>query len=51
MMCRIALSLVKRDTQFKRSLKQRRKICNYDNTYLGRLSFSSDTEIARSPLI
>lgn len=51
MMRRIALSLVKRDTQSKRSLKRRRKICGYDNTYLERLLFNSDTEIARQPLI
>ena len=51
MMRRIALSLVKRDTQSKRSLKRRRKICGYDNTYLERLLFNSDTEIARRPLI
>lgn len=51
MMRRIALSLVKRDTHSKRSLKRRRKICGYDNTYLERLLFNSDTEIARHPLI
>ncbi len=51
MMRRIALSLVKRDTQSKRSLKRRRKICGYDNAYLERLLFNSDTEIARRPLI
>jgi len=51
MMRRIALSLVKRDAQSKRSLKRRRKICGYDNTYLERLLFNSDTEIARRPLI
>lgn len=51
MMRRIALSLVKRDSQSKRSLKRRRKICGYDNTYLERLLFNSDTEIARRPLI
>ena len=51
MMRRIALTLVKRDTQSKRSLKRRRKICGYDNTYLERLLFNSDTEIARRPLI
>lgn len=51
MMRRIALSLVKRDTHSKRSLKRRRKICGYDNTYLERLLFNSDTEIARQPLI
>jgi len=51
MMRRIALSLVKRDTQSKRSLKRRRKICGYDNTYLERLLFNSDSEIARRPLI
>lgn len=51
MMRRIALGLVKRDTQSKRSLKRRRKICGYDNSYLERLLFNSDTEIARRPLI
>lgn len=50
MMRRIALSLVKRDTQSKRSLKRRRKICGYDNAYLERLLFNSNTEIARRPL-
>jgi len=45
------LSLVKRDTQSKRSLKRRRKICGYDNTYLERLLFNSDTQIARRPLL
>ena len=51
MMRRIALSLVKRDTHSKRSLKRRRKICGYDDSYLERLLFNSDTEIARRPLI
>jgi len=51
MMRRLALSLVKRDTQSKRSLKRRRKICGYDNTYLERLLFNSDTQIARRPLL
>ena len=51
MMRRLALSLVKRDTQSKRSLKRRRKICGYDNTYLERLQFNSDTQIARRPLL
>lgn len=51
MMRRIALSLAKRDTTSKRSLKRRRKICGYDNTYLERLLFNSGTEIARRPLI
>jgi len=51
MMRRIALRLVKRDIQSKRSLKRRRKICGCDNTYLERLLFNSDSEIARRPLI
>ena len=48
---RLALCLVKRDTQSKRSPKLRIKICGYDNTYLERLLFSSDTQIARCPLL
>ena len=49
MMRRIALSLVKRDTTSKRSLKRRRKICGYDNEYLERLLFNSDSALARRP--
>lgn len=49
MMRRIALSLVKRDTTSKCSLKRRRKICNYDNEYLERLLFNSDSTLARRP--
>jgi len=49
MMRRIALSIVKRDTTSKRSLRRRRKICNYDSTYLERLLFNSDDVLASRP--
>ena len=49
MMRRIALSLVKRDTTSKRSLKRRRRIRLYDDDYLERLMFNTDDELARSP--
>lgn len=49
MMRRIALSLVKRDTTSKRSLKRRRRICGYDNEYLERLLFNSDSVLAPRP--
>jgi len=49
MMRRIALSVVQRDVNSKRSLKRRRRICNYDDTYLERLLFNSDAELACHP--
>lgn len=49
MMRRIALSVVKRDTDSKRSLKRRRKICGYDDEYLERLLFNSDSVLAPRP--
>ncbi len=48
-MRRIALSLVKRDTASRRSLKGRRRICDYDNEYLERLLLNSDSVLAPRP--
>jgi hypothetical protein len=48
-MRRIALSLVKRDTASKQSLKRRRRICGYENEYLERLPFNSDSVLAPRP--
>jgi hypothetical protein len=42
MMRRMALSIMKRDTHSKRSLKGRRRICSYHNPYLEALLFNSD---------
>ena len=42
MMRRMALSLVKRDTTSKKSLKRRRKICQYNDSYLERMLFNPD---------
>lgn len=50
MMRRIALTLVKRDTASQRSLRRRRNICSYDNTYLERLLFNSDATLTAHPL-
>lgn len=50
MMRRMALGLMKRDPHSKRSLKGRRKICNWSNEYLERLLFNSDQTLAlRAP--
>ena len=49
MMRRIALSLVKRNTASRRSLKRRRRICLYDDDYLERLMFNAADELARRP--
>ena len=50
MMRRMALGLMKRDPHSKRSLKGRRKICNWSNDYLERLLFNSDQTLAlRAP--
>ena len=49
MMRRMALSLMKRDTTSKKSLKRRRKICGYDDGYLEKLLFNSDQTLARCP--
>jgi predicted transposase YbfD/YdcC len=45
-MRRMALSVMKRDTHSKRSLKGRRKICSYNDRYLEQLLFNSDQTIA-----
>ncbi|WP_319559470.1 ISAs1 family transposase [Marispirochaeta sp.] len=45
MMRRLALSLMKRDKNSKRSLKRRRRICHLDDAYLAQLLFSSDDAI------
>ena len=49
MMRRIALSLVKRDSNSKRSLRRRRRSCGYDNAYLERLLFNADEFFAPPP--
>jgi predicted transposase YbfD/YdcC len=49
MMRRMALSLMKRDTDSKKSLKRRRKICGYADKYLEQLLFNSDQTLARCP--
>lgn len=49
MMRRMALSLMKRDPHSKRSLKGRRKICNWSDDYLERLLFNSDQTLALRP--
>jgi len=47
MMRRMALSIMKRDTHSKRSLKGRRRICSYRDKYLEQLLFNSDDTIAQ----
>ncbi len=42
MMRRMALSLVKRDTKSKKSLKRRRRICLLTESYLERILFNND---------
>ena len=49
MMRRIALSLVKHDSNSKRSLRRRRRSCGYDNAYLERLLFNADAFFAPPP--
>ena len=49
MMRRLALSLMKRDTTSKKSLKRRRKICGYDERYLERLLFNPDQFLEECP--
>ncbi len=49
MMRRMALSLMKRDTTSKKSLKRRRKICWYDERYLERLLFNPHHLIEERP--
>jgi predicted transposase YbfD/YdcC len=45
MMRRMALSIMKRDIQSKRSLKGRRRMCSYNDGYLERLLFNSEATI------
>lgn len=47
MMRRMALSIMKRDTHSKRSLKGRRRICSYHDTYLEQLLFNSEETISQ----
>lgn len=47
MMRRMALSIMKRDTHSKRSLKGRRRICSYHEKYLEQLLFNSEQTIAQ----
>ncbi len=47
MIRRLALSLMKRDKNSKKSLKRRRRICHLDDSYLVHLLFSSDEAIDR----
>lgn len=47
MMRRLALSLMKRDKNSKKSLKRRRRISHLDDSYLTQLLFSSDEAIVR----
>ncbi len=47
MMRRMALSIMKRDTHSKRSLKGRRRICSYHDTYLEQLLSNSDETISQ----
>jgi len=49
MMRRLALSLMKRDTTSKKSLKRCRKICGYDERYLERLLFNPDQFLEECP--
>jgi predicted transposase YbfD/YdcC len=49
MLRRFAISLMKRDTTSKRSLKGRRRRCGYADQYLERLLFNSDETLARHP--
>jgi predicted transposase YbfD/YdcC len=49
MMRRMALSIMKRDTHSKRSLKGRRRICSYHDKYLEQLLFNSEQTIAQVP--
>ena len=46
MMRRMALRIMKRYTHSKRSVKGRRRICSYHDTYLEKLLFNSDDTIA-----
>jgi predicted transposase YbfD/YdcC len=46
MMRRMALSIMKRDTHSKRSLKGRRRICSYHDKYLEQLLFNSEATIS-----
>lgn len=48
MLRRFAISLMKRDTISKRSLKGRRRRCGYADEYLERLLFNSDQALAQS---
>ena len=47
MMRRMALSIMKRDTHSKRSLKGRRRICSYHDKYLEQLLVNSDETISQ----
>ncbi len=47
MMRRMALSIMKRDTHSKRSLKGRRRICSYHDKYLEQLLFNCDQTISQ----
>ena len=47
MMRRMALSIMKRDTHSKRSLKGRRRICSYHDKYFEQLLFNSDDTISQ----
>ena len=47
MMRRMALSIMKRDTHSKRSLKGRRRMCSYHDKYLEQLLFNSDETISQ----
>ena len=49
MMRRLALSLMKRDTTSRKSLKRRRKIWGYDERYLERLLFNPHQLIEECP--
>ena len=48
MMRRMALSIMKRDTHSKRSLRARRRFCTYYDSYLERLLFNSDRTISEA---
>lgn len=47
MMRRMALSIMKRNTHSKQSLKGRRRICSYHDKYLAQLLFNSDATISQ----
>lgn len=47
-MRRMALSIMKRDTHSKRSLKGRRRICSYHDKYLEQLLFNSDQTLSQT---